>query len=222
MRSPHCKPFYSLLNLSLLQDVPELMAPAAGYARALNDSLLVSTRTSPDRQRFPPHNCTWRGGGFGIAGHASLSPDALLAFFTEGKKYRQPAFLATSFAERVAHKFIDYALDSATCTVLWVVHFDPKGRNRDANGVKNKEFDDGVRVKHVNYISNSHIMDAHGHGEAEYLFAPYSVFTVRKVTNNTSSFSNVNGDLVPCHTIELDPAPDNAKEPMDLPLAPWC
>ena len=82
MPAAHCKAFYSLLNLALSQDVRELMAPAAGFARAINDSLLVTSRTKPERQLFPPHDCTWRGGGFGIPGHATLSPDKLLAFFT--------------------------------------------------------------------------------------------------------------------------------------------
>ena len=50
--------------------------------------------------------------------------------------------------------------------------------------------------------------------EAEYLFAPYSVFTVRNVTLGSGA--------VPTHTIELDPAADNTKEPEDLPRAPWC
>ena len=50
--------------------------------------------------------------------------------------------------------------------------------------------------------------------EAEYLFSPYSVFTVRKVTLGSGA--------VPTHTIELDPAADNAQESEDLPRAPWC
>ena len=163
MPGAHCRPLCSLMNLALLNDTHELVAPVAGFARALNDSLLVVARASPERQRFPPHDRTWRGGGFGIAGHASLSPQALLTFFTPGKKYRQPAFFATSFAESVARDFIEDAIDDGkTCTVLWVVHFDPKGRRRDANGALNPDFDDSVRVKHVNYVSNSHIMDANG------------------------------------------------------------
>ena len=163
MPPAHCKPFYAMLNLALLQDVHELMAPAAGFARAINDSLLVTSRTKPERQRFPPHNRTWRGGGLGIAGHVSLSPDALLAFFTPGKKYRQPAFLATTFDQSVAEGFIQDAIDDgAKCTVLWVVHFDPNGRRIDENGTAYPDFDDSVRVKHVNYISKSHFEDSQG------------------------------------------------------------
>ena len=93
-------------------------------------------------------------------------------------------------------------------------HFLPNGNPRDAVGAPNPAFDDAVRVKHVSYISNSHIMDANGQPrEAEYLFAPYSVFSVRRVTRGTSAN--------PTHVIELDPEPDNALEPEDLPLAPW-
>ena len=54
---------------------------------------------------------------------------------------------------------------------------------------------------------------AHVNGEAEYLFAPYSVFTVR-------SFTAGKGKR-PTHRIEIDPLPDNKGADADLPLAPW-
>jgi hypothetical protein len=50
--------------------------------------------------------------------------------------------------------------------------------------------------------------------EWEYLFAPYSAFTVRDVRWNT-------GDTLNPHVIELDAAPDNKEVPEDVPLAPW-
>ena len=66
--------------------------------------------------------------------------------------------------------------------VLWVVHFDPRGNTAAA------DFDDKYRCKHVNFISNSHIMNDQGQPcEAEYLFAPYSTFTVRSVRWGTGS-----------------------------------
>ena len=88
----------------------------------------------------------------------------------------------------------------------WIVHFDPNGNRTTAAGDPNPSFVDAVRVKHVNYISNSHIMDADGGPrEAEYLFAPFSVFTVRAVTPGTNAH--------PTYVIELDPAPDNRTPP---------
>ena len=50
-------------------------------------------------------------------------------------------------------------------------------------------------------------------GEGEFLFAPYSVFTVRKVEWS-------HGDGEP-HHITIAAALDNSLEPDDLPLAPW-
>ena len=50
--------------------------------------------------------------------------------------------------------------------------------------------------------------------EQEYLFAPYSVFTVLSATWNA-------GTTAEPHVIELRAAVDNKEEPEDLPLAPW-
>ena len=50
--------------------------------------------------------------------------------------------------------------------------------------------------------------------EQEYLFAPYSVFTVLSATWNA-------GTTADPHVIELEAAVDNQAEPEDLPLAPW-
>ena len=50
-------------------------------------------------------------------------------------------------------------------------------------------------------------------GEGEYLFTPYSVFTVRKV--------KWSDDRTEPHSITIAAALDNALEPDDLPLAPW-
>ena len=78
------------------------------------------------------------------------------------QKYRVPGFLATSFSEDKAR---DFAHTNGTAfgrpAVLWVVHVDPRGRN-----------DPAFRCKHVNFVRHSLV-----HGEHEYLFTGYSVFT---------------------------------------------
>ena len=51
-------------------------------------------------------------------------------------------------------------------------------------------------------------------GESEFLFAPYSVFTVVNVGWNT-------GDDISPHIIDVMAALDNRREPLDLPLAPY-
>ena len=48
----------------------------------------------------------------------------------------------------------------------------------------------------------------------QYLFAPYSAFTVVSATWNL-------GTSLDPHVIELEAAVDNKEEPEDLPLAPW-
>ena len=62
---------------------------------------------------------------------------------------------------------------------------------------------------HVNLVKKSNVP-----GEEEYLFAPYSAFTVLSTTWNS-------GTAADPHIIELEAAVDNQAEPEDLPLAPW-
>ena len=62
---------------------------------------------------------------------------------------------------------------------------------------------------YVNLVTRTNVP-----GEEEYLFAPYSVFTVVKVHWHAGT------DADP-HIIELLAAVDNMAEPEDLPLAPW-
>ena len=50
--------------------------------------------------------------------------------------------------------------------------------------------------------------------EDEYLFAPFSVFTVRSTQWRA-------GTAADPHIIEIDAAADNDQEPADLPLSPW-
>ena len=51
-------------------------------------------------------------------------------------------------------------------------------------------------------------------GEEEYLFAPYSAFTVVKASWNRGTDTNP-------HIVELLAAVDNKEVREDLPLAPW-
>ena len=77
--------------------------------------------------------------------------------------------------------------------VRWVIRFDPK-----------------LKCVHVNLVTKRvpGLADEH-----EYLFAPYSAFTVIKSTWNEGT------DASP-HVIELMAAADNKLQPEDLPLAP--
>ena len=50
--------------------------------------------------------------------------------------------------------------------------------------------------------------------EQEFLFTPYSAFTVQRAEWNAGTEEHP-------HLIELQAAADNKAEPEDLPLAPW-
>ena len=72
------------------------------------------------------------------------------------------------------------------------------------------------RCVHVNFIDRT---DGTVHGEDEFLFSPYSVFTVRTVCWQASPL--VNEYVTRPHTIDVEVATDNKRLPTDLPLAPW-
>jgi len=207
MPAAHRKPFYKLLNAALLHDWVETAPAVAAFARALNSSLIVARTTV--QERFPADGITYRGGGFGLsAGQPSAAE--LRGFFTQTNpptKFRVPAFLATSFSENQARRFIQMATDAAE-RVLWIVHTDPRG------DPTHEEYDNRFRCKHVNFVRHSMIEDEGVQLEDEYLFAPYSVFSVREAAWRAGTI----GDP---HVIHLDAAADNELEPLDLPLAPW-
>jgi hypothetical protein len=113
-------------------------------------------------------------------------------FFVPRRHFRIPNYFATSFSQAVADGFLRRS--PLPSKVRWAVHIDP------------------VRhCVHVNLVTRRvpGLPD-----EKEYLFAPYSTFTVRTVQWKSGS------DADP-HVIELEAAVDNKAEPEDLPLAPW-
>ena len=126
-----------------------------------------------------------------------------------GKQYRVPGFLATSFSQATAQQFLRTQEAYGRQAILWVVHVDPAGAA-----------DPTKQCKHVNLVQTSLVP-----GEREYLFAAYSIFTVRSVTWGVGGAP---------HRIELDAASDNRMEAEGgegrwatpqgsehLPLAPW-
>ena len=115
--------------------------------------------------------------------------DQYRSFFVAGRHFRQPAYLATSFSRAVADGFI--ARSNMPSKALWLVRIDPVRKCR-----------------HVNLVRNTHV------AEQEYLFTPYSAFTVIRAAWNA-------GTTADPHVVELEAAVDNQAEPEDLPLAPW-
>jgi hypothetical protein len=83
----------ALLNRILREGDPELLQHCCSVVRGIN--LLCVTRRQPAMMRYPRGGKSHRGGGL---------PLAHVPFFKEGKKYRVPMFLATSFNADVAYR----------------------------------------------------------------------------------------------------------------------
>ena len=145
--------FCFILNYMARADAQPSANAVAGLSRGIN-KLCVSI---PPRPPFPPGDVCYRGGGF---------DDRYRSFFVGSRKYRQPAYLATSFSEAVARQFI-VERGGDDC-VLWRVRIDPVRK-----------------CHHVNLIKKSNVP-----GEEEYLFQCYSVFTVVSATWFSGSAAN--------------------------------
>jgi len=171
------------MNYAGRTDTPRFVEPLAVLSRAINKNCVTERgpAVTASLQKHPPENVCFRGGGF---------HDDHRGFFTAGKHFRQPAYLATSFSRSVAENFI--RMRGGSDCVLWTIRIDPEHK-----------------CKHVNLVAKTNV-----EGEQEYLFAPYSAFTVLSVSWNAGSVSHP-------HQIELLAAVDNKEEPEDLPLAPW-
>eukprot|EP01045_Picozoa_sp_COSAG04_P016512 COSAG04_NODE_1384_length_6988_cov_5.001161_1_plen_1277_part_00 len=173
------KEFCFIINDGVRADEKESTSQLAKVARGIN-KLCVSVPPNPP---FPPDDTCYRGGGF---------DDRYRGFFAPGQRFRQPAYLATSFSRDKADLFIGRS--DMPKKVLWIVRIHPRDRCRHVNLV----------TKRVPGLEN----------EQEYLFAPYSVFKVARVKWGAGT----NADP---YEIELHAAVDNMEEPLDLPLAPW-
>jgi hypothetical protein len=126
--------FCSLLNRILRERDGDLLVPACGVVCGIN--LLCVTRRDASKLRYPPGGRSHRGGGL---------PAEHLPFFTAGKKFRVPMYLATSFDEEVAYRrelllstsharltvrgrrFWLMAFDKGEPPVHWIVQVDPRG-----------------------------------------------------------------------------------------------
>ena len=180
--------FCSILNAVIRADIAKEIEAAAVIFRAINSRRVNRGSGGADHidHSYPEDGQTWRGGGF---------RQECKKFFKriKGKKYRVPGFLATSNKRSVAAHF---AFKATPCA-MWCIKFDEKG-----------EFDPTFRVRHMTFVSKTLIK-----GEGEYLFAPYSVFTLISVKWSKDPESP--------HRFTILAACDNKKEDENLPLAPW-
>ena len=180
----------SVLNAVIRDDVREEVEAAVIFFRGINTRRV--TRKGSIDTSYPHKGKTWRGGGFRREHRV---------FFErmQGKKYRVPAFLASSTKRSIAAKFAfdAYAANSSHPCVIWCIKVDARGENHPE-----------YRVKHMTFVSKTLV-----EGEEEYLFAPYSVFTL--VSTLWSA------ELDKPHEFTIHAACDNKKEDEKLDLAPW-
>ena len=196
----------SILNAALREDEPDRIAHAVIFASAINLRRVESRAlqkggpkikypreiTAADgvdtNMHLKHYTCAcWRGGGF---------PARHKAFFRPGKKYRVPQFLATSLNRATAMRFVLRGKKNTRTRALWCIKVDQRG-------VNNPDY----RCKHASFVHKSLVP-----GEGEFLFTPYSTFTVESV-----DFS----DDAEYYKIVVIAAQDNKKCREDLPLAPY-
>jgi len=196
--------FCSILNEALRDDTAATISHAATITHALNSFCVTRRASSAQPVRWPPEHVTYRG---------TAMPRCHRAFFTIDKKYRAPMFVATSLDDNVPVDMFLMRLPPPTAEqtpafqepTLWRFHL-------------NGSLSTGQRCKHVNYLDRND--GSFEEPEHEFLYSPYSVFVVRAVEWHASPM--VNEYIAQFHTIDVDVLPDNKREPIDLPLAPWC
>ncbi len=98
--------FCSLINRALRDDIAHVMPHLVVIVRAINALCIV--RRDEKSLKFPPNAVSHRGGAL---------PPQYHAFFTAGKKYRVPMYLATSFSEDKAYEFWCSLLHAAPATI---------------------------------------------------------------------------------------------------------
>ena len=185
----------SVLNAVIRDDIAEEIEAAAPIFLSINNRRVCHTSKLSTfdleglEQSYPSNGESWRGGGF---------RNRFRPFFEriKGQKYRVPGFLATSNQRSVASGFA-FKANKNRSRALWRVTFDRRGK-------KNAKY----RVQHMSFVSKTLIK-----GEGEYLFAPYSVFTLVSVKWSAK--------IKEPHHFNILAAVDNQDEGEDLPLAPW-
>lgn len=190
--------FCSLLNQIIREDGhvagDEALRHAIVICRALNQVLCRANEEAAAMHVWPrgPNggdgmgrsdeaNTTFRGGGL---------PAELRSFFQVGTKFRTRQYTATSFQRSVAVTFAEqYRTPPSAHPIIWIVKLPLGG------------------CLHVNLVEKLTQVS----GEYEFLFPPYSVFTVEAVDWTEPRWS-----------ITISAAADNRAEPEYLPTAPWC
>lgn len=183
------KEFCSILNEVIRDDVREVMEHAVVLCRAMNTLIVtnlgrVGAMQADGGTCWPADFVTHRG---------TSMPLEELQFFKEGRVYRAPMFLATSFDESTATDFM---------------------RNTPAERVpvhfkflldRNSKCDHALYLEHYTLVR----------GEKELLYVPYSAFKVKSVfVPDQPRYGHP-------AVIELEVFPNNQDESEDVPLSTW-
>lgn len=192
----------SFINQATRTADPVCAGPVAIMVRAINGPLInVSYEGLVRRARPKPLEV--KDGFLGTCFRGGGLPDLHKTFFQlhVGKPIRIPNYLATAFKNGdVVNKFLGFAKDDGFPCVRWEI----KITTRDGK----------CYCTHVHFIESVH-SKLKGEDEHEFLFVPYSVFTIENVQwSSDPSPENP-------HVITMLAAEDNSKEELDLPLAPW-
>ena len=177
--------FCSILNEAIRVDDPVVSQNVVSIVRGIN-SLSVTRNFGVSGVPWPLDNTLYRGGGL---------PDQHQSFFTVGKVYRVPMFLATStdwlYCQQTFCRRAE--ADDHRPPVFYYIYFHQE-----------------LKCCHVNIVTRRH-----GGDEKEFLFVPYSVFEVVGVKwMDQPTWEHP-------HLIYLIAMHDNTRYPEDLPLAPW-
>eukprot|EP01045_Picozoa_sp_COSAG04_P008175 COSAG04_NODE_447_length_14267_cov_17.958569_12_plen_395_part_00 len=121
--------FCKMLNFAARRDDKDESLALASVVRGIN-KLCVTADGNAEGAVHPPDNVCYRGGGFPHVRYR--------AFFEKRRKFRQPAFFATSFSEAVARRFIE--MRGGSDCVLWRVRIDPERKCVHVNLVKKTNF----------------------------------------------------------------------------------
>ena len=194
--------FCSILNFAIRVDDRDVADHLATLSRAMS-VLLVSRRMQANEPpaEFPRDGKTYRG-------TSMLEAECL--FYQVGQKYRVPGFLATSFEEDTARIFAERSFVQNAAAKLSAVIFVVQVNSQGAD-------DPQKLCKNAKFVTKTDVSD-----EREYLFVPYSVFTVTRCEWSSALLGNSgNATYEDPHRIYVQAAQDNALEEEDLPLAPW-
>ena len=196
-----CQPLYSIINFALRTDKNnfEMLLPAMQLIRNLNSSCCVARGDARSNLKsgkdFPEGGISYRG--------TWIPRDYLQMNFIAkiNTSFRFSACVASSLKEAKAIFFMELGEKNSggKVAVMMRIRVDPRGLLHPS-----------FRCQHAHLVELSMFPD-----EFEYLFAPYSLFTIFSVTNASGSIRDP-------YIVTLDAALDHVGFAEDQPVSTWA